>query len=127
MRSKINNLEELLAEKAKVQAQIDIVERELIFSARRTREGLEVFVDNKFALTKQISQLFQGSGDQTLGRSALGTVGRAVGMGPLWTGILSFLGPVVVNFVQERFANWKERKQSKSQKQTARKLKSTQS
>ena len=112
MRSKINSLDELLVEKAKVQAQIQIAEREFNVSARRTREALETFMDNKFALPKQLSQLFQGGAQQVAGGSAVAAISRMVGMGSWWSGILSFLAPVVVTFVADRIQRRKERREA---------------
>lgn len=123
MLNKIDNLDELLAEKAKVQAQIRIVEKELVASSRRTREELETFVENKFALSKQIGQLFKGGTEQAIGGSAIGALGRAVGMGSWWTGLLSFLGPVVLNFVQEQIQRHKARKNDAAAKPKAPKTK----
>jgi hypothetical protein len=110
MRSKINNLEELLAEKEKVKAQIRLVEGELTSSARHTRTLLKEFMERKFSFTNQISQLFEGGAKQVAEGSAIGLVGRAVGMGSLWTGVLSFLAPVLMNFVRGQFQRLKEKK-----------------
>ncbi|MBL7776437.1 MAG: hypothetical protein JNK89_10580 [Saprospiraceae bacterium] len=111
MKNKIDNLDALLAEKARVRAQLRIVENELSASARKTREGLKVFVEDKLSLSNQLGQLFQGGARQALGSSAISAAGRAVGMSSWWTGVLTMLGPVLVNYIQKQFKNRKARRQ----------------
>jgi hypothetical protein len=109
--NKINNLEDLLEEKARVQAQIQIVEKELRISADRTRTELSTFVDNKFSIPKQLGQLFQGSDKQpSAGASAIGAISKVAGLGPWWSGILATLAPMLVNYTQDQLRKRKERK-----------------
>jgi len=112
----INNLEELLAEKARLRAQIEIVQAELNASASRTRDELSDFVENKFSISKQLGKLFQGGGvGQSAGSSAIGAVGRAAGLNPLWSGLLATLSPVLVRYAQNQLRKRKERKAAKAE------------
>ncbi|MFN0014103.1 MAG: hypothetical protein ACKVU2_06100 [Saprospiraceae bacterium] len=95
----IDNLEDLLAEKARLSAQIHIVEKELAASAGRTRSQLGDFFENKFSISKQIGKFFQGDEPaNAVGTSAMSALGRAIGLGPVWSGILSALGPMLVRY-----------------------------
>jgi len=110
----INNLEELLAEKARLRAQLEIVQEEMRVSAGRTRDELSAFIENKFSIPKQLGKLFQGGGAQdAAGSSAIGAVGRVVGLNPLWSGVLATLGPVLVRYAQNQLRKRKERKAAK--------------
>lgn len=110
----INNLEELLAEKARLRAQLEIVQEEMRVSAGRTRDELSAFIENKFSIPKQLGKLFQGGGSQeAAGSSAIGAVGRVVGLNPLWSGVLATLGPVLVRYAQNQLRKRKERKAAK--------------
>jgi len=112
----INNLEELLAEKARLRAQIEIVQAELSVSAGRTREELSDFIENKFSISKQLGKLFQGGGaGQSVGSSAIGAVGRVVGLNPLWSGLLASLSPVLVRYAQNQLRKRQERKAAKAE------------
>ncbi len=109
--NKINNLEDLLEEKARVQAQIQIVEKELRISADRTRTELSTFVDNKFSIPKQLSQLFQGNDKQpSAGASAIGAISKVAGISPWWSGVLATAAPMLVNFTQNQWRKRRERK-----------------
>jgi hypothetical protein len=109
--TKIHSLEDLLEEKARVQAQIQIVQEELRISADRTRTELSAFVDNKFSIPKQLGQLFQGNDKQpSAGASAIGAISKVAGLGPWWSGILATLAPMLVNFTQDQLRKRKERK-----------------
>ncbi|MEQ1746190.1 MAG: hypothetical protein ABMA02_12245 [Saprospiraceae bacterium] len=95
----IDNLEDLLAEKARLSAQIHIVEKELAASAGRTRSQLSDFFENKFSISKQLGKFFQGDEPaNAVGGSVLSTLGRAIGLGPVWSGILSAIGPILVGY-----------------------------
>lgn len=110
MLSKINNLEELLAEKARLLAQIEIVQEELNASANRTRDEVRMLLEDKLSLPKQIGQLFQGGAQQVAGSTAVSALSRAAGMSSWWSGVLSMLAPVLMNFARRKFQERKERK-----------------
>ncbi len=110
MLSNINNLEELLAEKARLRKQLEIVQGEMDESAKRTREELRLFLEDKFSLAKQIGQFFQGGTAQAVGGKAVGALGQAAGMSAWWSGILATLTPVLVNFVRRQLQRRQERK-----------------
>ncbi len=110
MNYKINNLEELLLEKARVQAQLKIVQAELGASVVRTRQELKTLVDEKFSLSKQLGQLFQGGAQPGTGSSAVRAIGQVAGGGSWWGGLVSALLPMVVDFVRRQVQRRKERK-----------------
>lgn len=113
MNRKINNLEELLQEKARVQAQLKIVQDEMKTSAQRTRQEFRLLVEEKFSLSKQLGQLFQGSAKPGVGTTALQAVGQVAGRGTWWGGIAATLLPMVVDFIRRQVARRKERKAAK--------------
>jgi len=97
----INNLEELLAEKARLRAQIEIVQEEMRISAGRTRDELSTFIEDKFSISGQLGKLFGGGGTQAAaGSSAIGALGRAAGLNPWWSGVLATFGPVLLRYAQ---------------------------
>lgn len=111
MNRKINNLEELLQEKARIQAQIKIVQTELNASAQRTRVELKALVEDKFSLTKQLGQLFQSDSlKQGAATSALQAAGRIAGGSSWWGGIAASLLPMVIDFVRRQIERRRERK-----------------
>lgn len=116
MNRKINNLEELLQEKARVQAQMKIVQEELKASAQRTRQEFRLLVEEKFSLSKQLGQMFQGSAKPGMGTAALQAVGQVAGRGTWWGGIAATLLPMVVDFIRRQVARRKERKAAKPAK-----------
>ncbi|MBK9335319.1 MAG: hypothetical protein IPM98_01545 [Lewinellaceae bacterium] len=107
----INSLEELLAEKARLRMQIEIVEEELGASAGRTRTELGDFIENKLSIPKQIGQFFQGGSGTGAGPSAIGAIGRAAGLGTWWSGILAALAPMIFNYAQQQIKQRKARKE----------------
>lgn len=113
MNRKINNLEELLQEKARVQAQLKIVQEELKTSAQRTRQEFRVLVEEKFSLSKQLGQLFQSTAKPGMGTTALQAVGQVAGRGTWWGGIAATLLPMVVDFIRRQVTRRKERKAAK--------------
>ena len=113
MSRKINNLEELLQEKARLKAQLDIVQAEMNAGVQRTRQEFMILVEEKFSLSKQIGQLFKGDDNQGIGTTALQAVGRVASRGTWWGGIASTLLPVALNFVRRQFTRQKERKAAK--------------
>lgn len=114
MNRKINNLEELLQEKARLQAQIRIVQDELNASAQRTRQELKLLVDEKFSLGKQLAQLFQGGAKQLTEGTALRAIGQAAGGASWWSGIAVTMLPVVVDFVRQQIGKWKQKRAAKA-------------
>ena len=117
MNRKINNLEELLQEKARVRAQMKIVQAELNLSAQRTRQELKLLVEEKFSLSKQLGQLFQGSSAKPgVGTAALQAVGQVAARGTWWGGIAATLLPMVVDFIRRQVERRKERKAAKPAK-----------
>lgn len=110
MNRKINNLEDLLQEKARLHAQIKIVQSELNASAQRTRREFKTLVDEKFSLSKQIGALFQGGAGEGVESTALRTVGRVIGGSNWWSGLLTTLLPMAVNFIRTRLENWKKKR-----------------
>lgn len=110
MNHKINNLEELLQEKARLQAQIKIVQAEMNASALRTRMEFRTLVEEKFSLTKQLGQLFQGGAKPGAGSTALQAIGQVAGRGTWWGGIAATLLPMVVDFVRRQITRRQERK-----------------
>lgn len=123
MDRKINNLEELLQEKARLQAQMKIVQAEMNASAQRTRQELKILVDEKFSLGKQLGQLFQGNGKEPTGNSALRAIGQIAGGSNWWGGIAATMLPVVVNFVRQQFDKWKQKRAAKALEAPAEKPK----
>lgn len=113
MNRKINNLEELLQEKARLQVQIKIVETEMNASFQRTRQELTTLIEEKFSLSKQIGQLFQGGEKQGVGTTALQAVGRVAAGGTWWGGIAASLLPLVIDFVRRQIERRKEKKAAK--------------
>ncbi len=116
MNRKINNLEELLQEKARVQAQLKIVQSELNASAQRTRQEFRLLVEEKFSLSKQLGQLFQSTAKPGVGTTALQAVGQVASRGTWWGGIAATLLPMVVDFIRRQVARRKERKAAKPAK-----------
>ncbi len=115
MNRKINSLEELLQEKARLQAQLKIVQAEMSASTQRTRQEFKILVDEKFSLSKQLGQLFQGNDTKhPAGTSALRAIGQIAGGSHWWGGIAATMLPVVVNFVRKQFDNWKQKRAAKA-------------
>jgi hypothetical protein len=108
MLSKIDNLDELLAEKKRLQAQIQIVEQELQRSTQQTREIFKEILDTKLSIPNQLVQLFQGEGKGVLKGSAIGALGRVAGLGSWWSGVLSAVLPMLFNFVRDQIQRRKE-------------------
>ena len=113
MNRKINNLEELQQEKARLQLQIQITQAELNASLGRTREELKILVEDKFSLSKQVGQLFQGGASQVAQAGAVGAISRLAGQGTWWGGIVSSLLPIVVDMVRRQFERRKKRRAEK--------------
>lgn len=114
MNRKINNLEELLQEKARLQAQLRIVQEELNASAQRTRREFKILVDERFSLGKQLGHLFQGGAQPLTENTALRTIGQVAGGGAWWSGIAATLLPVVIDFVRQQIGKWKQKRAAKA-------------
>ncbi len=111
MLNKINNLEELLQEKARLKAQLKIVQGELNASALRTRQEFKTLVEERLSLSKQIGQLFQGAGTrQVAENTALSTIGRMAGAGTWWGGLLATLAPMLLDLVRRQLEKRKARR-----------------
>lgn len=114
MLNKINNLEELLQEKARLKAQIRIVQDELNASAGRTRQEFKALVEDKLSLSKQIAQLFQGnSARQAAENSAVSTISRVAGAGTWWGGLLATLAPMLLDLLRRQLEKRKVRREAK--------------
>lgn len=111
MNRKINNLEELIQEKARVRAQLDIVQAELAASAKRTRLEFKSLVEDKLSLSKQLGQLFHNAGTSTTaGSTAMRAIGQVAGNSGWWGGIAATLLPLVVDFVRKQVDRWRQRR-----------------
>lgn len=110
MRNKIKNLDELLAAKARLSAQIDIVQAEMNSSAKRTRERFEEFLDDKLSIPKQLGRLFQGGSQNAVQGTAINAIGRMAGVSSWWSGLLSTIAPMVFNFVRDQIQRRKQRR-----------------
>lgn len=114
-KTKINSLDDLLEEKARVHAQLEIVKKELHSSAEHTRARLGAFLDDKLSIPRQIGQLFRGGGGpEAAGASAIGAIGRVAGLSPWWSGILATVAPVAVNLAKNQLRKRRERKRAKA-------------
>ena len=118
MNHKINNLEELLREKSRLQTQINIVQNELNASLSRTRLEFKTLLDGKFSLSKQLSQLFQGNAKPTAGNTALRTLGNMAGGSSWWGGLAATLLPMLVDFIRRQIERRKQRRAAKPAGQT---------
>lgn len=118
MLNQINNLEELQAEKQRLRAQMKIVQEELSKSTRRTREDFTEFLENKLSLPRQIGQLFQGGARQAAETHAVGALSRVAGLSNWWSGIISVLGPMAINFFREQMRRRKEKQQASGNGET---------
>ncbi|MBK8965138.1 MAG: hypothetical protein R3D58_20470 [Saprospiraceae bacterium] len=110
MLNKIKNLDELLAEKARLQAQIDLVQGELNLSSRRTREAFKEILEDKLNIPKQLGQLFQGGSQESVQGSVINAIGKVAGLGSWWSGLLSAFVPMVIDFVTGQIKRRKERR-----------------
>lgn len=113
MLNKINNLEELILEKARIKAQLTIVQGELNASAVRTREEFKTLIEEKFSLSRQLGQLFQGSAKPAVGSTAVRTISQAVGGGTWWGGLLATFVPMLVDLVRHQLERRKERRKDR--------------
>ncbi len=110
MLNTIKNLDDLLAEKARLQAQIDLVQGEMTLSSRRTREVFQKVLEDKLNIPKQLGQLFQGSPQESVQSSVIGAIGKVAGLGSWWSGLLSAFVPMVIDFVAGQIKRRKERR-----------------
>lgn len=111
-KTKIHNLQDLLDEKARIHAQLQIVQEELGASAGRTREAFGDFMESKLSIPRQIGQALQGGASQGAGASAIGALGRVAGLGPLWSTIVATIAPFAMNFAKNQWRKRQERKQT---------------
>jgi len=111
MLSKINSLDELLAEKARLKAQIQLAHDELTISTRRTRAVFKNFLEDKLNIPEQLFRLFQGGGNGSRQGSVIGAIGQVAGLSAWWSGLLATIVPIVFNFVRGKISQRKERKQ----------------
>lgn len=114
MLNKINNLEELVQEKARLRAQLTIVQAELNASAMRTRQEFKTLLEEKLSLSKQLGQLFQGNARPAAaaGTAAVRTISQAVGGGTWWGGLLATFAPMLVDLVRRQLERRKERRKN---------------
>lgn len=109
MLNKIKNLDELLAEKARLQAQIDLVQHELNLSSRRTREAFKEILEDKLDISKQLGKLFQGGSQDSVPGTVINAIGKVAGLGSWWSGLLSAFVPMVIDFVRGQVKRRKAR------------------